>query len=300
MPQATQDARIYPLPMSMRMLGTVGVLASAPTQLGWAGRLGRRVLKPERAYRSLSGSALRLDPNDPFQAAMAAGLFSRHAAWLMQRLARPGTTAIDVGAHLGYFTLLLARLVGPRGAVHAFEPDPRLYPRLVDHVELNGAGWVRTNDCGLLDRRLDDQILMISDHLGWTSIFPEAAGEARSVRVPMRTLDDYVEDLDIAPEDICFIKVDVEGAELEVLMGGQATLSQARSAAVLVEQVPQRDNVIGHQPDRISELMAGMGFEPHVPIRSRGGFVLTPGASPVVGLDVLYLRRGQLIPSGRS
>lgn len=283
------EPQAYPVPVSMRLWGAVGRWDRPDRQLEIAGRLGRRALRAERVYRAKLGFSLQLDPSDPFQSAMAAGLFSRHAAWLMQRYARPGTTAIDVGAHLGYFTLHLARLVGPEGAVHAFEPDPRLYPRLTSHIELNRAPWVTANHHGLLDRQVADHEFLIPDQLGWASAVGEAGEGVRSMRVPMARLDDYVKAQGIRASDVSFIKVDVEGSELEVLHGAQATLS-ATSAAVLVEHVPRRAEATGHRAGDVPAFMRELGFEPFVPVRSWGHFALRPGAEPVVGLDVLFLR----------
>ncbi len=284
------EAPPHRLPVALQMWHAVGRFVSPEVQLDVAGRLARRWVKPGLPYRTMQGFALSIDSTDPFQAAMAAGLFSRHGTWLIDRHTRAGGTAIDVGAHLGYFTLQLARLVGSGGAVHAFEPDPRVYPRLVAHLELNKMTWVTPNEFGLLDRSLDNQPLTIFDQLGWSSVLPGAQKSDRSVPVSMRTLDDYVEEHDISPPDICFVKIDVEGAELEVLHGAKNTLRQATSAAVLVEHVPGRAEAAGYDPGGVAAFMSNLGFEPHIPVRRHGRFLLRRGANPEFGFDVLFSR----------
>lgn len=259
-------------------------------QLRRSHRLAVKGIDSTELYRDAAGFAFRIDSQDPFQAAMLLDLFDRQAGWLMARYARPGAVAIDVGAHLGYFTLRLARLVGPTGAVHAFEPDPRLYSRLCEHVRANGMDrTVTANEVGLLDRAQEAQPLALRPQLGWSSVVAVAGESSEMVSVGMTTLDSYVERSGIDPADIGFIKVDVEGAEDAVLRGAGATLA-ATSAAVLVEQVAERTEAAGHDAGAVAAFMHELGFSAFVPVRRRGQLVLAPGTVPAIGMDVLFLR----------
>ncbi|SRR6266545_2940317 len=68
-----------------------------------------------------------------------AGCFKPFETELVMNEVRPGDVVVDVGAHIGYFTLLLAALVGPKSRVFAFEPDPDNFALLCRNVELNGS-----------------------------------------------------------------------------------------------------------------------------------------------------------------
>jgi len=249
-----------------------------------------RYVSPAKLYRDAAGFLFRIDPQDPFQAAMMLGLFDRPTAWMMRRHTRPGTVAIDIGAHLGYFSLRLARLVGPAGAVHAFEPDPRLSWRLREHVQANALdATVTVNEIGLLDRPAEHQSLALSPQLGWAHVVGATRLSTETFSARMTTLDDYVKQADIDPATISVIKIDVEGAELAVLRGAQETLA-ATSAAVLVEHVPDRATAAGRDADELPAFLHELGFTAYVPMRKRARLVLTPGTKPTLGMDLLFLR----------
>jgi FkbM family methyltransferase len=278
------------LPLPLAAWGVLGTFAPIARQRDIAGRLARRLLEPGHAYRAVGGYAMEIDREDPFQAAMIVGLFDRHSLAVVRRYARPGSTVFDVGAHLGYFTMRFARWVGPRGAVHAFEPDPRLAPRVRRHVEINGLTWVSVNECGILDTVSSAHQLALPDQLGWSSTVPGVWDATRAVPVPVTTLDAYVAEREIDPRAIGVIKLDVEGAEPEALRGAARTLRQ-KEAALLVEHIPGRVRALGRDPGAVPALLRGHGYTAHVPVRRRWGFGLDPGSDPVIGEDVLFVKR---------
>jgi FkbM family methyltransferase len=268
------------VPLLVQTLSRAGRLTSITKQLALARHLGDRLAG--QPYRSAEGMVMRVDPADPFQVAMLTGLFSRHAGWAMREHVRLGSVVIDVGAHIGYFTLFGAQLVGAAGEVHAFEPDPRLRPRIDEHVTMNELDWVTVNQRALLDHS-GEVSLALPEQLGWANV-TAAGGEASAIAT---TLDAYVHERRIDPAAISFVKIDVEGAEAAVINGGRSTLAAARTAAVLVEHPPGRAENAGEIPS----IMAGLGFSAYVPVRHGLGFRLQPGAVPRVGFDVLFLRR---------
>jgi len=143
-----------------------------------------------------------------------------HGCWLgsyeydkQQIIARevwPGSVFYDIGANVGFYSLLSSLLVG-YGKVFAFEPAPRNLPYLRRHLELNHAGNVQVLP------------LAISNTMGQAHFQIEASGlmghlaEGGSTTVATATLDSLVESGRIAPPN--FIKMDIEGAELLALQG---------------------------------------------------------------------------------
>lgn len=278
------------LPALLRAWGVLGRRAAPERQLAVAGRLGNRLLAPGRRYRASGNYVVELDREDPFQVAMAIGLFDRGIQNILSRYARHGAIVIDAGAHLGYFTSRMAHGVGPTGEVHAFEPDPRIYPRLCRHLEINGLTWVFPHECGLLDRRLEAQELSIPRQLGWASIVQGAGGATEVVRVPMVTLDEYVEEHRVDPRRVSLIKLDVEGAELQALRGAAWTL-RSSDAAVVVEHIPQRMRSLGQDPAELLALMWRHGYSPWAPTQRFGRLSLKPDLSASPSHDVLFLKR---------
>jgi len=277
-----------PLAAWARIGGRLGTRA----RLRVSGRLCRALLSDGVIYRGVGGFGFRIDRDDPFQAAMLLGMYDPIVESLIRRYTPRGGTTIDAGAHLGYFSLRFARLVGPEGAVHSFECDPRLVPRLTQHVELNGLDWVNVNACGLLDRELDAAPFYLPEQLGWSSVLEGAWGATKAATVRMVSLDRYALDNRIEPEQLSFIKLDIEGSELSALKGARDLL-QASAAPVLIEYLPERMRAMGSNPEELLELMAALGYEPWAPaVVRRGSVELAPGVVPKAGEDVLFLKRG--------
>jgi len=134
---------------------------------------------------------------------------------------RPGMTVIDVGAHIGYYTLLFAKLVGPNGRVIAFEPLPANYDLLSMNVRLNALSYVRTLPQAAFSR--DEQILLTvpddSPNSGDASILPR--GGTKQFRVSAIPLDSFCASASLHPD---LIKMDVEGAEQDALLGAAQTI----------------------------------------------------------------------------
>jgi FkbM family methyltransferase len=166
------------------------------------------------------------------------GSYSRHILRILDALIEPGMTVVDVGANAGEITVFAAKRVGPRGKVVAFEPLGRMADRLARNVALNEFPQVTTVRLGLSDK---EQAVPI---YGTESEFHDGtvneglatihAGGDRTVeleRIQLTTLDLYTASADIG--DIDVIKVDVEGAELEVLRGARRVLRDQRPWLIL-------------------------------------------------------------------
>ncbi len=132
---------------------------------------------------------------------------------LVKRLLRPGMHAVDVGANIGYYLLLLARAVGPGGRVSCFEPDPDNLIELERNVRLNGLNGARVYPAAV---GAEDTTVELRG--GINSVIA-AGGE---IRVSLVCLDSVV----TRPVD--FLKIDVEGYEGHVLAGARQVLTEDR------------------------------------------------------------------------
>jgi FkbM family methyltransferase len=141
---------------------------------------------------------------------------------------RTGFTVYDIGAHVGFFSLLCGRLAGPDGRVYAFEPRADNIERLQRNIAINGAENIRVVPAAACDRRGDATFVLekstLEGHLA-------AADEAGGARVRTETIDALVADGMPAPD---FLKVDVEGAEAAVIRGAAQTIA-SRRPLLLVE-----------------------------------------------------------------
>ncbi len=160
------------------------------------------------------------------------------------RNVKPGQVVVDVGANHGYYTLLLADLVGPGGKVHAFEPNPRLAELLDRTIALNGFWHVaeaRAAAVGDRDGGTARLLVPVQDPkngyvMAPGQVPPPNLDPARSAvhDVPLSTLDEAV------PGRADFVKIDAEGAEEAVWHGMQRLIARSPGIGVLVEFNPVR------------------------------------------------------------
>ncbi len=148
---------------------------------------------------------------------------------LAQRLPPAGGTAVDAGAFIGRHTLAYARAVGPQGRVLSVEPLPDNFRLLQGNVRRNGYRQVRCAACAL--GRTSGQVRLGYDRE--TSIASTCGDFPLHLMVAQRSLDDLLAEEHIAQVD--FLKIDVEGAELDVLEGSRQTLAASPQARLVIE-----------------------------------------------------------------
>ena len=134
---------------------------------------------------------------------------------------RPGMTALDIGANVGAYSLLLGQWVGPAGAVYAFEPSPRVFDGLVRHIELNHLAGVVHPVRAAVGRTSATLPLVVAGTHGESRLAGASDAAMPTIDVAVTTIDEFCAQHRITP---AFIKVDVEGAELDVLRGARATI----------------------------------------------------------------------------
>jgi FkbM family methyltransferase len=151
----------------------------------------------------------------------------------LRKYAGSGDLCLDIGAHLGYATILMSKLVGPKGRVISFEPMSETFRVLRENVLLNGLTNVDVQASAVADRCGSIELLAPADQdLSWTpSITGYSVGcNSRSLIVPVVTLDRFLESPRRSPS---VIKIDVEGSELAVLMGACRTLAVFRPVLLI-------------------------------------------------------------------
>lgn len=251
------------------VLATLGrrYVRDAPGMFGKSALVSRylnRYLRDHSRHRVVetsSGARLAVDTQDLIQRYVYLfGVWEPHMTrWLRGRL-RPGDAFVDVGANIGYYSLLASRLVGERGRVVAVEASPAFHGRLLDHVRLNGCPNVRAVNAGVSDSARTLTFVLASSHnLGSNSIVPYDGSAESSFEIEARSLPDLLEPEEIARARV--IKIDVEGAEGSVVRGLEPILDQLRpDAEITVEVTPDRMAKLGDSADELIETMRRHGF----------------------------------------
>ncbi len=175
---------------------------------------------------------------------------------ITHRLAR-GSTFVDVGANVGYFTLLGAKCVGGHGKVYSFEPLPAVRRRLEENIQMNQFSHCEVHALAASNVEGTREFFVgPRDHLGVSSLRRlEDASETLTVQTA--TLDEVLP-LDI---QVALIKIDVEGSECHVLEGMQAILARSRPDIIL-EVTPEYLANLDRSPKQIEELLGVFGYRP--------------------------------------
>lgn len=163
--------------------------------------------------------------------ALASGNLESSVQEALVRHSQRGGVVYDVGANLGFFSMLAARLVGPDGRVYAFEPAPENAEAIGRNAELNLLGNI-TVIPKAVSARAGTARLQIVDDQSWSRLeeYGEHPGTERVLEVETVTIDALVDAGELPPPAL--VKIDVEGAELGVLEGMGSTIERHRPVIV--------------------------------------------------------------------
>jgi FkbM family methyltransferase len=163
-------------------------------------------------------------PDNISRSTYLAGYFEPEDTIAFIKLIKEGDIFLDIGAHIGYYSILAARLVGNTGAVYSFEPTPSTFKVLKSNTDqfknasaysyalFSKQGELEFNDYGV-------QYMSLNSYK--KARIKNMELEAEMITVPTITLDDFIKEYKIKPD---LIKIDAESAELEILMGASKSL----------------------------------------------------------------------------
>jgi FkbM family methyltransferase len=217
-------------------------------------RLGER----EVECHPLRGVTVFLQPDKWIEQLMWAGSYERELVKLFKRVLAPGMTVVDLGANIGYFSVLAAGLVGNTGQVHAFEPEARCFARLKKN--LSAFPWAQAHSIAVGDQAGTARFYYSQkgDETGWGSLLSRKDNaSAQETPVPVTSLDAWTREQAVRHVD--FIKIDVEGGEYRVLKGAEALLSRYRPIIVaeLNEVCLRRDR---REPTDVLSILRRAGY----------------------------------------
>jgi FkbM family methyltransferase len=234
-----------------------------------------------------------VDPTDYVgRAIYFMGELDPKVTWALRRVLRPGDTFIDVGANQGLLSCIAAGLVGPRGRVHAFEPQPRIAALLRRSVADARLSQVTVHEVALSDRDGVARLAVPAGNAGAASLEPHVGGApGAEVEVELVRGDGYLASLGV--RRVRAMKVDVEGHEGPVFAGLRGVLESPAAPDLIVFEsandrpLAEREScrVLIHPP-----LQYRLADLPPALLRPSARWI-APGA-PVRGHDLLAVRGG--------
>jgi FkbM family methyltransferase len=214
-------ARVWPFPFGQDMPARIGAFA---TKVG---------LLSSEWYEFQPGLWMQLNARDLIQQTILLdGVWDPSLTSYIEKHLRPGDVFVDVGAHVGYFTLLASRRVGPTGAVLSIEPNPFALKQLAQNVERSQLQnvLVEHTACGET-RNVVQLYLHTESNSSKASLYPGDVTGDVAVEVPCTTLDHLCQERSL--QRVKLVKIDVEGAELFVLRGMKRIMREMRPVIVL-------------------------------------------------------------------
>lgn len=200
-------------------------------------------------------------------------LSDRHERALVKDIISSGMTAVDIGANIGVYTAFLAKTVGQKGKVYAFEPSPHNFNLLKKCNKNNNVILVQA----AVGDTTGQTILYVSDKLNVDHQTYETDEKREKIDVPSYRLDDYLRD-----EKVDFIKMDIQGFEYQALLGMKNILQTNPDIKVLMEFWPYGLKKAGasaeklitflHNLDFKTELIDGAARIPCPPLPERNDF----------------------------
>jgi FkbM family methyltransferase len=177
--------------------------------------------------------------------------------WFVKSL-KKGDTVVDVGANIGYYTLVAAKIVGDEGRVYAFEPEPEAFALLEANVRLNGLSNVVLEQKAVSNEQGVLELFLAEKNRGDHRIYqPDEGPERTSVEVEAVSLDDYFNDHD---GGIDFIKIDTQGAEGGIFEGLTGIARRNEDIRFAIEWWPYGVDSMGFEPEKLLSMISSLGF----------------------------------------
>ena len=201
-------------------------------------------LRSEYAY--VHGHKMILDSNDCLQLSINE-IYEPIETNIIKREIKKGDIVLDIGANIGYYTLLMSDLVENDGKVFAFEPEPYNFELLQKNIEINACNNVILEKNAISNCNKRSNLYLSKYNTGMHRLNESKYCE-KYIEINVIKLDDYFYNNELINK-IKFIKIDVEGSELDVLQGMESILEKNSQITILLEFIPE--NLIEHGSDPI-------------------------------------------------
>jgi len=210
-------------------------------------------------YVEIDGNKMFLDPLDNLRLSINE-IYEEYETEVIKNIIKKGDVVLDLGANIGYYTLIFAKLVGDKGKVFAFEPEPNNFNLLKKNVELNGYKNVVLIPKAISSKTGKNKLYISDENTGSHTII-ETEKNRKYIEIDSVCLDDYFVGFD---RKINFIKMDVEGYEGEAIRGMTSILQKNEQIGILMEFAPYLIEEFGMKPEEYISLFNDPNWKTYV------------------------------------
>ena len=208
-------------------------------------------------YIEIDGQKLFLDKEDSLLLSTRKNNYDRFEIECLKQIIKKGDTVVDLGANIGYYTLILAQSVGKSGHVYAFEPEPSNFEILSKNVKENKHDNVTLVQKAVSDKNGKIKLYISKRNLASHRIF-DAEDKRKSIEIDVTTLDEYFQK---SKKLVNFIKMDVEGAEGATILGASKIIEDSKNLIIMMEYFPKWIKKFGDIPEEILKSLVGKKFK---------------------------------------
>lgn len=212
-------------------------------------------VKPQFIF--FEGNKIYLDKKDTLGLSIN-GVYEEFETEIIKNTIKKGDVVIDLGANIGYYTVLFAKLVGPTGKVYAFEPDPSNFSILKKNITINKYKNVIPINKAVSDKNGILKLFLANSKKGAHSTLINYTNRKNHIDVETITLNKYFENYS---KQINFIKMDIEGAEFLALKGMSKILKKNDNLKLISEFSPFMINKLGGDYREYINLLYKNNFE---------------------------------------
>ena len=208
-------------------------------------------------YIEIDGQKLFLDKEDSLLLSTRKNNYDKFAVECLKQIIKKGDIVVDLGANIGYYTLILAQLVGKSGHVYSFEPEPSNFEILSKNVKENKHEHVTLVQKAISDKNSKIKLYVSKRNLASHRIF-DAEDKRESIEVDVTTLDEYFQK---SKKLVKFIKMDVEGAEGATILGASKIIEDSKNLVIMMEYFPKWIKKFGDVPEEILKSLVEKKFK---------------------------------------
>lgn len=188
------------------------------------------------------------------------GIYEKYDTELFKKIVKPGMIVVDIGANIGYYTLMAAKLIGSNGKVYAFEPEPSNYELLIKNIKINNYTNIISIQKAVSNKNGKARLFINKSNLGNSSLIennvPQKIG---FTEVETITLDNFFDSV-VKNNKIDFIKMDTQGAEKLVIEGAEKILKD-NNLKIIMEFWPFGLRNMGSEPSDLLKMLQDFGFK---------------------------------------